>query len=87
MSTSVAPRRRDLHNASINFAEAIAGRCGFTHVASGRVCHLPERHAGPCDLRYLAPPATATPSPSPKATDHWRRRSHDETPSTYEEHS
>jgi hypothetical protein len=72
MSTSVAARRRDLHNTSINFTEAIAGRCGFTHVASGRVCRFPERHAGPCDLRD---------------TDRRRRRSHDATPSRYEEHS
>lgn len=93
MSTSVAPRRRGLHNTSINFAEAIARRCGFTHVASGRMCHLPERHAGPCHLRYLALPATVTLGPGPKPvpaiadTDRRRRRSHDQTPSMYEEHS
>jgi hypothetical protein len=53
MNTSMAQRRRDLHNTSINIAAALAGQCGFTHVASGRVCHLPQGHTGPCDLRYL----------------------------------
>lgn len=50
-----AQRRMDLHNTSINFAAAVAGQCGFTHLASGRVCRLPHRHPGTCDLRY--PPA------------------------------
>src|SRR5829696_1934935 len=31
-------RRLDLHNVSIDFAAANAGRCGFTHLDSGRVC-------------------------------------------------
>ena len=31
-------RHRDLHNISIDFAAASAGRCGFTHLDSGRVC-------------------------------------------------
>jgi hypothetical protein len=43
--------RLDLHNISINFAAASRGRCGFTHLDSGRVCQLPHRHRGPCDLR------------------------------------
>ena len=46
-------RRLDLHNTSINFAAAVAGQCGFTHVSSGRVCRLPHRHPGPCELCYL----------------------------------
>jgi hypothetical protein len=42
--------RLDLHNISIDFAAASAGLCGFTHLDSGRVCHLPHRHHGPCQL-------------------------------------
>ena len=60
MTTPLAERRRDLHNTSINFDLAVAGRCGFTHIPSGRVCQLPYRHPGPCKLRYLAPAATPT---------------------------
>lgn len=45
-------RRLDLHNTSIDFAAASAGQCGFTHLDSGRVCRLPHRHVGPCDLRH-----------------------------------
>jgi hypothetical protein len=45
-------RRRDLHNVSIDFAVAAAGLCGFTHLPSRRVCRLPLRHSGPCDLRF-----------------------------------
>ena len=37
-------RRLDFHNVSIDFAAASAGRCGFTHLASGQVCLLPHRH-------------------------------------------
>ena len=48
---STSLRRLDLHNVSIDFAAASAGRCGFTHLDSGRVCHLPHRHAGPCQLQ------------------------------------
>jgi hypothetical protein len=44
-------RRLDLHNISIDFAAARAGRCGFTHLDSGRVCQLPHRHHGPCQLQ------------------------------------
>jgi hypothetical protein len=60
MTTPLAEQRRDLHNTSINFDLAVAGRCGFTHIPSGRVCQLPYRHPGPCNLRYLAPSATPT---------------------------
>jgi hypothetical protein len=42
--------RLDLHNISIDFAAASAGLCGFTHLDSGRVCQLPHRHRGPCQL-------------------------------------
>jgi len=41
-------RRLDLHNVSIDFAAANAGRCGFTHLDSGRVCLVSHRHRGPC---------------------------------------
>jgi hypothetical protein len=67
MTASPAQARRDLHNASINFDVAVGGRCGFTHVASGRVCRLPHRHPGPCDLRHLGPFATPT---STQCEDH-----------------
>lgn len=52
MSTnSVDTRQRlDLHNLSVDFAAATAGRCGFIHLASGQVCRLPHRHLGPCVL-------------------------------------
>ena len=42
--------RLDLHNISIDFAAASAGLCGFTHLDSGRVCQLPHRHHGHCQL-------------------------------------
>lgn len=44
-------RRLDLHNISVDFAAASAGRCGFTHLDSRRVCQLPHRHDGPCQLQ------------------------------------
>ena len=44
-------RRLDLHNISIDFAAAGAGRCGFTHLDTGQVCLLPHRHCGPCQLQ------------------------------------
>jgi len=42
--------RLDLHHISIDFAAASAGLCGFMHLNSGRVCQLPHRHHGPCQL-------------------------------------
>jgi hypothetical protein len=44
-------RRLDLHDISIDFSAASAGRCGFTHLDTGRVCLLPHRHRGPCQLQ------------------------------------
>jgi hypothetical protein len=44
-------RRLDLHNIGIDFAAASAGRCGFTHLDTGRVCLLPHRHLDPCQLQ------------------------------------
>lgn len=38
------------HNSEINTTAAIAHRCGMTHLASGRLCLLPERHTGSCDF-------------------------------------
>jgi hypothetical protein len=51
ITTAVAAQsRKDLHNSSVDFAAAIAGKCGFTHVPTGRACLLPYRHAGLCEL-------------------------------------
>ena len=58
-----AGRRLDLHNVSIDFAAASVGRCGFTHLASGRFCLLPHRHQGPCQLenhRLATEPAASS---------------------------
>ena len=42
--------RLDIHNAQVNTAAAMRHLCGMTHLASGRLCLLPERHSGPCDF-------------------------------------
>ena len=53
--------RLDLH---IDIAAAEAGRCGFTHLASGRVCLRPHRHPGSCHLlRPVETPPAAAASP------------------------
>jgi hypothetical protein len=44
------PQRLDLHNVNVDFAAALRGLCGFTHLATGRVCELPNRHDGPCEF-------------------------------------
>ena len=44
-------KRLDLHNSNIDFNAANAGRCGFTHLQTGRVCQLPHRHLSPCQLQ------------------------------------
>jgi hypothetical protein len=49
--------RLDLHNSSTHFSAAIQGRCGFTHLPSGRVCHRSPRHAGSCRLAPVADPS------------------------------
>jgi hypothetical protein len=54
-TVTATQHRLDLHNSSVNFAVAAAGYCGFLHVASGRICMLPARHASACQLRR--PPA------------------------------
>ena len=52
-SSTRAMKRRDLHNPSINFEAALAGQCGFTHLASGRICRLPCGHVGTCRFAVL----------------------------------
>lgn len=47
---TVQPQRLDLHNLNVDFDAASRGLCGFTHLASGRVCRLPNRHAGACQF-------------------------------------
>ena len=44
-------QRLDLHNVNIDFELALRGLCGYTHLATGRVCELRYRHRGPCRLR------------------------------------
>jgi hypothetical protein len=44
--------RDESHNTQINTAAAKAHRCGMTHLATGRICLLPERHSGSCDFRH-----------------------------------
>jgi hypothetical protein len=51
MPPSRGPVREEIHNAQINTAAAQSHRCGMTHLASGRICLLPERHSGSCDFR------------------------------------
>lgn len=54
--------RLDLHNVSIDIVAAEAGRCGFTHLASGRVCLRPHRHPGSCHpQRIVVTPTPASP--------------------------
>ena len=42
--------RRDAHNTSVDIVLVALGRCGQTHLATGRVCGEPGRHSGPCDF-------------------------------------
>lgn len=50
--------RQDVHNVTVDDALASAGRCGMTHLRTGRRCTLPARHAGGC--RFTPVPAAAT---------------------------
>jgi hypothetical protein len=43
-----------LHNSSVDYSVATHHRCGMLHLPTGRVCLLPERHAGGCQFSYLA---------------------------------
>ena len=46
-----APRPRlELHNHQIDQTVALSHRCGNTHLPTGRVCLLPERHPGGCQF-------------------------------------
>lgn len=40
--------RLELHNAHIDDALALAGRCGNLHLPTGARCRLPARHRGGC---------------------------------------
>jgi hypothetical protein len=51
-SVPPAATRDESHNTQINTAAAQAHRCGMTHLASGRICLLPERHSGSCDFQH-----------------------------------
>ncbi|HVX45168.1 MAG TPA: hypothetical protein VHC49_14865 [Mycobacteriales bacterium] len=50
MRTLIDPvrERLEVHNSHCCEEVARTGLCGFVHMASGRVCKLPERHTGPC---------------------------------------
>jgi hypothetical protein len=50
MTRPITRARLDLHNASVDFAAAVVGRCGFTHLMTGRTCRLIFRHSGPCEF-------------------------------------
>jgi len=52
VSTPSGAVRDESHNTQINTAAAEAHRCGMTHLATGRICLLPERHTGSCDFTY-----------------------------------
>lgn len=45
-----APQRLDAHNTTTDEDAAAHHQCGMQHLATGRVCHLPERHCGGCDF-------------------------------------
>ena len=47
--------RLDVHNMGVDEVLANAHLCGVRHLASGRVCLLPERHRGPCQMTQPAP--------------------------------
>ncbi|WP_375503489.1 hypothetical protein [uncultured Jatrophihabitans sp.] len=42
--------RPDVHNNEIDVSLAALGLCGMTHLYTGHVCRLPERHPGGCDF-------------------------------------
>lgn len=47
----VVPHHRlELHNIEIDQTAAALHRCGTTHLPTGRVCMLPERHPGGCQF-------------------------------------
>lgn len=42
--------RPDLRSFHVREDVALAGRCGNVHLATGRICILPERHQGSCNF-------------------------------------
>jgi len=56
-------QRLEIHNASVDKSAADSHLCGMLHLASGRVCLLPERHRGPCE--FAEPNLMATPFGQP----------------------
>jgi hypothetical protein len=48
--TRVPPLRQDAHNVSVDPVLAAAGRCGMTHLPTGRVCTRPARHPDSCEF-------------------------------------
>jgi hypothetical protein len=53
-------RSREIHNATIDERTALSGRCGMTHLPSGRTCTLPAGHRGGCAFSHtgrITPPA------------------------------
>ena len=55
LSPSPFPERLGLHNSSVDHSIAARHQCGMIHLPTGRVCLLPERHAGGCQFSYLVP--------------------------------
>jgi hypothetical protein len=48
--SAVPGPRLELHNHQIDQTVAASHRCGNTHLPTGRVCLLPERHPGGCQF-------------------------------------
>jgi hypothetical protein len=42
--------RQELHNAHVDSALALAGRCGNLHLPTGARCRRTARHSGGCDF-------------------------------------
>ena len=40
--------RLDIHNNATDESAAAQHQCGMRHLATGRICRLPERHPGGC---------------------------------------
>lgn len=55
LPTPIAGTRPDVHNCAVDESVAAHRLCGVTHLATGHVCLLPERHAGGCDFVDPAP--------------------------------
>ena len=46
-------KRLDLHNSNIDFDAANAGRCGVTHLQTGRVCRSHTGTKAPASCRAV----------------------------------